>query len=72
MTITSDQYMSIVRTFLNVAGGALVTSGTLTDSNVQMISGIAIPVATAIWGMFVHSPAAVVSRAEELKTKGLA
>lgn len=71
MTITGEQYMSIVRTVLNVAGGVLVTNGTMTDSTVQMLSGIAIPLATALWGIFVHSPAETVKRADELKSKGV-
>ena len=71
MTITSDQYMSIVRTVLNVAGGALVTSGSLTSSSMEMVTGIAIPVAMAIWGLFVHSPTATVKRADELKATGV-
>lgn len=72
MTITSQQYMTIVRAVLNVAGGALVTSGTLSDSSVETITGIAIPVATAIWSLFVHSPTETVKRADELKAKGVA
>lgn len=64
--------MSLVRTFLNVAGGALVANGSITGGTMETIAGIAIPLASAIWGMFVHAPTKVVARAEELKKSGLA
>lgn len=72
MNITSEQYMTIVRAILNLGGGALVTSGAISGSGLETASGIIIPLASVIWGLFVHSPKATVERANEIKAKGLA
>lgn len=72
MTITSQQYLTILRAILSAAGGALVTSGVISDSTLQAVIGIAMPVASIVWGLIVHSPAAVVKQAEDIKAKGLA
>ena len=72
MNITSDQYMSLVRALMNIGGTALVTSGVLSGSGLETASAIILPLASVVWGMFVHSPAATVARAEVIKDKGLA
>ena len=68
--ITIEQYMSIVRAILNVAGGALVTSGVTSDSTIASITGIVLPLASMAWGWFVHSPIQVVKQAEVIVQKG--
>lgn len=70
--ITSEQYMTLVRAMLNLGGGALVTSGAISGSGLETASGIIIPLASMLWGWFVHSPHETITRAEELKHKGLA
>jgi len=72
MTITFQQYATIIRAVTNYAGGALVTSGVISDSTSQAVIGIILPIASVVWGLFVHSPAAVVAQAEDIKAKGLA
>jgi hypothetical protein len=72
MTITSQQYLTILRAILSAAGGALVTSGVISDSTLQAVIGIAMPLGSIVWGLFVHSPTQVVKEAEVVKAKGLA
>ena len=69
MTLTKEQFQSIIRTVMNVAGGALVTSGTLSSSNLETITGIALPLAMAVWGLFVHTPENTLRRADAIKAK---
>lgn len=72
MNITEQQYMTLVRALLNLGGGALVTSGAISGSGLETVSGLIIPLATMLWGFFVHSPQETVKRADQFKAKGVA
>lgn len=66
-----DQFLSLIRGFLNIATGTLVTSGVLTSSNAMTISGIIMGIAPLVWGFFVHSPTQTIKAAEIVKSQGL-
>lgn len=71
------QWASLARTLIPFIGGALVMRGVVSatqfDSivnqigtiatDVTVLAGLAAPVATAVWGMFTHTDAAVVKAA---------
>jgi hypothetical protein len=71
MNITNQQYLTIVRQILSMAGGALITSGAASDSTVQAVIGVAMPLAAMAWGWFVHAPEQVVAQAQVIKQKGM-
>jgi hypothetical protein len=67
-----DQYLTLLRGFLNIGTGALVTSGVISSSNSVTIVGIVMGIAPLAWGLFVHSPTQIVKAAEVVQEKGLA
>jgi len=71
VAITSDQFLSLVRSALNIGGGVLVTKGVVSGGDMSTIAGIILPLASMIWGWTIHDPVAVVQRAEQLKAKGV-
>jgi len=71
VTITTQQYLTIVRTGLSVVGTVLATTGTVKGDDWTAISGAVLPIASILWGLAVHAPEATISRAEILKAQGL-
>jgi hypothetical protein len=64
MSITGDQFLSIIRGFLNIGGGVLVTHGVVSGGSMTTISGIVLNIASLAWGAFVHSDPQVMKAAE--------
>lgn len=69
MNITSDQFLSIIRGFINLGGGALVAQGVVSGGTMTTISGIVLNVASLAWGMFVHTDSQTVKAAQVVQDK---
>lgn len=69
MNITSDQFLSIIRGFLNLGGGVLVSQGVVDGGTMTTVSGVALSVASLAWGAFVHSDHQTVKAAQVVQDK---
>lgn len=63
---TIEQFWSLVRTLLQMAGAALVTRGYLDDGSMQVLLGAVMAILTTLYSLYIRSKAGIVATAAAL------
>lgn len=63
---TIEQFWSLVRTLLQMAGAALVTRGYLDDGSMQVLLGAVMAILTTIYSLYIRRKAGIVATAAAL------
>lgn len=63
---TIEQFWSLVRTLLQMAGAALVTRGYLDDGSMQVLLGAVMAILTTLYSLYIRRKAGLVASAAAL------
>lgn len=63
---TIEQFWSLVRTLLQMAGAALVTRGYLDDGSMQVLLGAVMAILTTLYSLYIRRAAGLVATAAAL------
>lgn len=63
---TLEQFWSLVRTLLQMAGAALVTRGYLDDGSMQVLLGAVMAILTTLYSLYIRRKAGIVATAAAL------
>lgn len=59
--MNQDQFLGMLRSLIAVGGGIAVAHGTLNDSQVTQIGGIAASLVPFVWSFFAHTDSAKIA-----------
>lgn len=67
--MTSEQFLSLLRTVLKFGGSALVTHGAIDGGAMETVTGVITGIAPVVWDMFVHSDSGITKAADAVVVK---